>query len=149
MTSLLLAGVIPAPALVRDLRRPRGERLELTNAVVVIDPARMRAFDIPAGFRLDGHSAPRPARALFSEDTLGDRAALAHDWLYRHGGRLPCGTVYTRAEADCLYRDLLAADGVGRVRRHLAYGAVRAGGWASWARSPAVPAPCRRRAPAR
>ncbi len=46
--------------------------------------------------------------------------------------RVPTGFRTDRAESDRIFRDLLAAAGVGRTRRTLMYWAVRVGGRTYW-----------------
>ena len=94
---------------------------------------------IQAGFLHDGASIPRWAWSLsgLRPDGLIRAAALAHDALYRYGGKLPMHWIlpaktFTRKEADGLFYDLMREAGISRWRAYVAYKAVRAGGWASW-----------------
>ncbi|WP_232289498.1 DUF1353 domain-containing protein [Verrucomicrobium spinosum] len=109
---------------------------------------------VPRGFCLDGASVPRLLWTLtgITPDGLHRAAAVAHDYLYRHAGKLPAGVhrvlspgvgwetagwkdaahVWTREEADRLFARLLRECGVGKRRRRIMYLGVRLGGWMSW-----------------
>lgn len=104
---------------------PRGPWV-LVDGFEVFDGA--RRFAIPAGFECDMASIPRAARVAMETTDLGIVAPSCHDYLYRYGG----AGLYTRADADRLFRDLMAWDGVPWWRRWTAYAAVRVGGWAAW-----------------
>ena len=96
---------------------------------------------IPEGFVFDLASIPRflwwvPGLAPFE---LAVNGPLVHDWLYRSGGRPAPGTTdpapvtpFSRAQVDGWFRDLMATAGVPRIRRTLAWLAVRTFGWAAW-----------------
>lgn len=81
-----------------------------------------RRIIVPAMFETDLASIPRPFRNLFSVNGKSRRAAVLHDWLY-------AGQCLSRADADRLFLDAMAADGVGRAQRWSMYCAVRAAGW--------------------
>src|SRR5262245_11715481 len=51
------------------------------------------SFTILAGFRFDLASVPRLAWPLIGPFELSLVAPLAHDFIYRHGGKLPLGSV--------------------------------------------------------
>lgn len=105
---------------------------------------------IPAGFRTDGASVPWIGTVLtgITRDGLHRAAALVHDWLYRHGGKLPPGSfqqyrggpnqwvnvpvAWTREQTDKFFAVMLRESGVVRWRRRVMYLAVRAVGWRSW-----------------
>ena len=97
-------------------------------------------FVIPAGFEHDGASVPRLAWTLsgIRPDGLIRAAALIHDALYQHAGDMPRRWVrpehrtFTRAEADWVFYEVMAAAGVGWWKRNVAYTAVRVGGWLAW-----------------
>ncbi len=103
---------------------------------------------IPAGFEFDGASAPRIIWTLTGiiPDGLIRAAALVHDFIYRHGGRLPAGVHqvlvngewvdargrWTRGQADKMFARLMREAGYSKTRRRAAYLGVRLFGWASW-----------------
>ena len=100
-------------------------------------------YTVPAGFKTDGASIPRFLWRVCGTplDVPRVYAALVHDWLYSGGvpnaARLHdaaySGTpVVTRAEADALYRDLLIALGVSRVKVYTEWGALRLCGGSHW-----------------
>lgn len=105
---------------------------------------------IPAGFKYDGASVPRIVWSLVGlrPDGLLRAAALVHDWIYEHKGVLPEGsyqiksagqwinldTQFARKDADKMFKKIMREAGVKRVRRRLAYRAVRLGGWLPWNR---------------
>lgn len=82
-------------------------------------------FMVPRGFITDLASIPLALRWLIDPDGLSRQAAVLHDFLY-------CLHFTTRAEADALFLEALAACGVGWVTRHAMYAGVRAGGWVYW-----------------
>lgn len=117
----------------------------------------IRRIKIPEGFEYDGASVPRLAWTLtgIERDGLQRAAALVHDMLYQHRGKLPDGVYqrlehvidpvvgscdafvnvsepWTRAAADRMFCRLLREAGVSQRRRRLMYFAVRACGWIFW-----------------
>lgn len=104
---------------------------------------------IPKGYKSDGCSVPRIAWTLsgITPDGLIRSAAILHDWLYDHAGRLPHGsfkrlengvwidthtTFWKRKEADQFFANVMKASGVSKFKRRIAYLAVRMGGWTGW-----------------
>ena len=66
-------------------------------------------------------------------------AALLHDFLYREAGDPGPGSVrpprvYSRREADVLFREVMEKEGVANWRRVLGYAAVRVFGHWAWRR---------------
>ena len=107
-----------------------------------------RVIIIPRGFVSDGASAPRILWTCtgITPDGLIRGAALAHDFLYKHGGVLPensyqqlalygwvnDNSVWTRKNADRLFCRIMKESGVGKIKRRLAYRAVRIFGCFFW-----------------
>jgi hypothetical protein len=108
-----------------------------------------RTITIPAGFTYDGASVPRLVWTMsgITPDGLIRAAALVHDFIYRHSGRLPRSSYgcikngawmdlsdshWQRVDADRLFARIMREAGVSKTKRRLAYLGVRAGGWASW-----------------
>jgi Protein of unknown function (DUF1353) len=94
---------------------------------------------VPAGFRFDLASVPRLFWPLVAPFELSIAAPLLHDFLYRHAGAPPPPAVlpprrYARRDADRLFRDVMAAEGVAAWRRHAAWAAARVLGAPSWGR---------------
>ncbi len=94
---------------------------------------------VEEGFVHDGASVPWWAWSVsgLRPDGLIRAAALAHDAIYRHHGRLPNGwieprRIFTRREADKLFYDLMIEAGIARWRAYLVYRAVRLGGRRAW-----------------
>ncbi|HKR87006.1 MAG TPA: DUF1353 domain-containing protein [Phenylobacterium sp.] len=87
------------------------------------------AIAVPAGFVTDFASVPWGFWNL--EPPLGDagKAAVVHDYLYATKG---LGGRYSRAQADGVFRDALAALGVPLWKRTLLWAAVRVGGAGGW-----------------
>src|SRR5690606_10171376 len=99
---------------------------------------------IPAGFTFDVASVPRAPGAVRGRFRSSIGAPLRHDARSRAGGAPPRrrARAYgagTRAEADRLFRDVMAREGVSWWRRWAAYSAVRAFGAGSWQGSGGVP----------
>ena len=95
------------------------------------------AITVPAGFVFDLSSIPRVFWALVAPFDLSIVAPLLHDFLYRHAGRPPAGSVdpgrvYNRAEVDRMFRTIMEAENVLAWRRMIAYLAVRAFGRGAW-----------------
>jgi hypothetical protein len=107
-----------------------------------------RRITVPKGFVCDGASVPRLVWTLTGilPDGLIRAAALVHDWLYKHQGRLPLGSyqefrdgawagldwVVSREVADRLFARIMREAEVRKVRRRMAYVTVRACGWWAW-----------------
>ena len=92
---------------------------------------------VPDQFEFDLASLPRPFWWLVAPFDLSIAAPLLHDFLYRHQGDPPAGSIvpprsYSRAEADLLFRDVMAKEGVWAWRRFAAYRAVRWFGSGAW-----------------
>lgn len=113
------------------------------------DRGRDYRITIPKGFECDGASVPRILWTLtgITPDGYHRPAALVHDYLYRHHGRIPQGRVqimdhlrrwhavnkaWTRESADKLFARILRELGISKFRRRLMYIGVRLGGWTSW-----------------
>lgn len=103
---------------------------------------------IPEGLVYDGASIPRLTWTLtgMRPDGLLRAAALVHDFIYIHKGKMPKGsyqmhndkryvdlnTRWTRKKADKMFAQILKESGVSRFKRRIAYRAVRIGGWLAW-----------------
>lgn len=97
-----------------------------TESVLAADwTVRVRGheFVVLAGTRTDGASIPRFLWRVCGHPLQAPRvyAALAHDWLYRHGWRIGI----TRKEADRVYRALLRHFGISAWRAAVEYRALR------------------------
>ena len=88
-----------------------------------------KVLTVPAGFSYDGASVPRFFwRIVFPPvHPKSRRAALFHDFIYRTH---PEG--WTKADADCLFYNLLLEDGVPKWRAWLAYQGVNLFGRIAW-----------------
>jgi hypothetical protein len=100
---------------------------------------------VPAGFTCDLASIPRLLWWYISPFDLGS-AAVPHDWLYAHGGRVPSGShsvmengvwqevgqPWTRKDADRLFGRMMREAGVHPAKRKRAYRAVRLFGAGAW-----------------
>lgn len=95
---------------------------------------------VPEGFATDLASVPRIVWPLVSAWDLSFAAPILHDYIYAYRGVLPSGGIYpsdrtfTRRQADRLFAQLMAEEGVVFWRRRLAWLAVRLFGWLPWAR---------------
>lgn len=95
---------------------------------------------VPTVFEFDLASVPRPFWWLIGPFDLSIAAPLVHDFLYRYRGDPPQGStvparVYTRREADLLFRAIMKEEGVWWWRRAAAYRAVRWFGGAAWSKA--------------
>jgi hypothetical protein len=91
-----------------------------------ISPQRGR-IEVPAGFDTDYASVPRVFWSIYPPDGSYTEAAIIHDFLY---WQQPAGM--SRADADGVLLEGMAALGVPWLRRHVIYRSVRAGGWLPW-----------------
>lgn len=87
---------------------------------------------VPQGYRCDLASVPHPLWGIIAPQDLCEAPAIAHDYLYQRGGVVNPHLRYTRAEADALFRDLMAWYGVPWAKRWAAWLAVRTRGGAYW-----------------
>lgn len=105
------------------------EELPVPNKWVLGRPLVWRdskgTITVPAGFITDLASIPKVFRNVLDVNGASRSPATLHDWLYQ-------SKIITRAEADALLRDALAARGVGVVQRNVFYAGVRVGGWKGW-----------------
>lgn len=92
-----------------------------------------RVFKVNMGFLCDLASIPRLFRPLIPVNGRHRKAAVLHDWLYAHQGRIK-GKNVTRAEADLLFLEGMRACDVPNWKANLMYLAVRVGGWLPWGR---------------
>ena len=100
-------------------------------------------FTVDAGFEFDLSSIPSVFRALIERHDLSIVAPLIHDALYAADGLVflsqrPGGPEglhkFNRKEADNIFLELMEAEGVPKLRRWLAYRAVRSFGGMFWNR---------------
>lgn len=103
---------------------------------------------VPSGFIYDGASVPQWAWTVsgIRPDGLIRAAALLHDWVYINKGLMPpgswqyeseghwleCEGRWSRLDADRLFARVMREAGVNKVKRRLAYQAVRIAGWYYW-----------------
>lgn len=83
---------------------------------------------VPCGFVTDFASIPNFIQ-LILPNSIGRRAAIIHDYLYRSGG---LAGKYTRKQSDEIFLEALEVLGVRFTRRITLYTGVRIGGWAAW-----------------
>lgn len=94
---------------------------------------------VPRQFEFDIASIPRPFWWLIAPFELSLAAPLVHDFLYRYQGDPPHGSIvppriYTRRQADLLFRAIMKKEGVWWWRRIASYLAVRCFGWNAWSK---------------
>lgn len=85
---------------------------------------------VPANFKFDLASVPRIFWWAISPFDLSISAPLIHDFIFRHRGKPPQGTVipertFVRREVDQLFNLIMKQEGVVTWRRVIAYYAVR------------------------
>lgn len=103
--------------------------------------ARGILFRVPAGSTTDGMSTPSIVHPLPGFEPFGKHwfSAVLHDAAYRGTLERFRWTKYepanlTRSESDALFRDALATQGVGAIRRGIIHAALRAFGWRAYRR---------------
>ena len=98
---------------------------------------------VPSGATTDLASIPRLAWSIgYPPDGPWLKAAVVHDFLYRTRGTgwlggqrwLSRRSAYSRAEADAVLREAMAALSVGPLERAVIWTAVRLGGAGGWGR---------------
>lgn len=100
-----------------------GHNWLLTAAFTYLtDVGHIGAVHVPAGFVTDFASVPKVLWNLLPPTGSYGKAAVIHDFLYRTDGAA------TRAEADAILLEAMAALGVGWWTRRTIYYGVRIGG---------------------
>lgn len=84
--------------------------------------------EVPDGFETDMASVPVPLQPLLQKDDGILWPAIVHDFLYSRD----CPLAVTRREADLVFLEAMTHCGVGRIKRGLAYNAVRMFAGHSW-----------------
>lgn len=103
---------------------------------------------VRSGFRWDGASVPKFLWRLgFHPDGPHRAAALIHDFIYVHKGKLPAGSMvsnypgatdqiqhgsFSRTDADRLFGRMMKEAGVSRTKRKLMQWGVTWFGWIYW-----------------
>lgn len=117
-----------------------GRSLWIVDAPLAYDDGANR-ITVPVGLITDLASIPRGGWNVLPPDGPWAKAAVIHDFLYATKGTGvvsdgSCGITkpggYTRAEADKVLDDAMAALGVGEADRVAIYEGVRAGGEIGW-----------------
>lgn len=124
----------PLPLVIKNLADGSNYEFELTLPFVFRwngcsgQPA--RDIVVPAGFRTDFASIPRPLQGFL--DAVNDvaPAAVVHDYLYTSQ------YFETRSIADRVFLDALQANGVGWIRARTLWAGVRVGGWTRFGDDP-------------
>jgi hypothetical protein len=142
MTTLaLLPPQFPLP-----LRLERtGPRLGVLRAPFAFLSPTLGRIEVADGFDTDYASVPRIFWSIYPPDGSYTEAAIIHDALYFYQARSGIGgplggpdhltLPITRAQADTVFLEAMAALGVPAVRRRILYSSVRAGGWLAWSRN--------------
>lgn len=88
--------------------------------------------EVEKGFDTDYASVPRPLWSLYPPDGDYTEAAVIHDALYWHQAPREEGLPITRAQADTVFLEAMAALGIPWHRRRILHAAVRVGGGKAW-----------------
>lgn len=110
------------------------------------DQGKTYQLKIPKGYRCDGASVPRVLWSIsdLTPDGVIRGPATLHDRLYENQGKVAhlrvvdgdewvdSIKVFTRKDADQLFRAYMKAAGVNKTTRRRAYWAVRLFGWYAW-----------------
>jgi len=90
---------------------------------------------VPAGFKTDFASIPRIAwRYLDPEDKCILYPSVIHDYIYSQSGALADGVVFTREQADKIFKEAMELAGARLDQRFFAFKAVRLFGGSHWAK---------------
>jgi len=88
---------------------------------------------VPTGFVTDLASVPQALWNIFPPFGKYTEAAVIHDYLYKTGGHIPGHLrVYTKGDADNIFKDASRLCEVGSVKSQLMYWAVKAFGKGSF-----------------
>lgn len=91
-------------------------------------PQGSRVIVVPAGYRTDLASVPRPAWWLVPrDDEQARRPSVVHDYIYTN-----LTDRFSKAEADRIFYDALLDEGMHKPLAWLMYTAVRIGGRGNW-----------------
>lgn len=126
---------ITFPAEVEVHRHGKYEWEVLEDFVVVIRTVGADqdvTLTVPKGFITDFASVPRVFWNIFPPFGEYTEAAVAHDYLYRHGGVIPGWVKLTKDECDEVFLKGMESLGVGTVTRHIMWTAVAAFGKGSF-----------------
>ncbi|HEY0126101.1 MAG TPA: DUF1353 domain-containing protein [Blastococcus sp.] len=104
------------------VRRVDADRWALVDHLVY--QGRRDRFVVPAGFRTDFASVPRPVTWLVPRFGAYTLAAILHDWLVTEGLRT---RAVTPRQADGIFRRVMRESGVPVLRRWLMWAGVRWG----------------------
>lgn len=104
-------------------------RLHAPMLCAIYTPVRRLLVEVHAGFETDGASIPRALWSIVGSPWSGDwdKAAVLHDFLYRHP--LPG---MTRSDADSAFLAGLIELGIPSSTRWAMHKGVRLGGWSMW-----------------
>lgn len=105
-----------------DTRTLSDERAVLLAPLVYRSAVLAREIEVPAGFVTDWASVPRLPFAYMVAGGKARAPAVVHDFLYTT-------KVCTRAQADAVFREAMAASGQPWWRRQLMWAGVRMFGW--------------------
>jgi len=108
------------------VRRVDAYRWALVDELVY--QGRRDRFVVPAGFRTDFASVPRPVTWLVPRFGAYTLAAVLHDWLVTEGLRT---RVVNSRQADGIFRRVMRESGVPVLRRWLMWAGVRWGALAN------------------
>lgn len=78
-------------------------------------------YQVPAWFKTDLASIPRPFRNMFSRTGKSMKPAVCHDHMYDTQWQ-------TRADCDKAFRDMLISEGMSNWKANIFYYGVRIGG---------------------
>lgn len=87
---------------------------------------------VPEGFVTDFATVPAILRWYVNNWGAHGNAAVIHDWLY---WEQTSRSGFNREQADQIFLDGMVVLGVGSIRRHSIYWAVRLFGWWAWRRN--------------
>jgi hypothetical protein len=109
-----------------------GIRFELLAPLVYYSGFLAQTIIVPTGFVTDLASIPRPLYIALPPVGSYDKAAVVHDFLYRHPDGFTYGKPLNRGEADLIIREAMEALRVEQWKRFMIYRGVRLGGWVPW-----------------
>ncbi len=108
---------------------PSGKTFKVAREFTYLWKRKGITVHIAVGTLTDFASIPRLARLIIPKLGRHTKASVPHDAIYRN--ELPL-LLFTRADADLMFRDGMEDLGVVRWKRWVMWLAVRLAGWASW-----------------
>ncbi len=127
MPDTILNNVIPGFLDPLDVMQLDDDTWKLLDDLRYWSAVRPALIKVPYGFVTDFASTPQIVWTIgMPKSGIYDKAAVIHDYLYTMGGHVAgVPFVYTKADADAIFKEALGVVGVNGIKRWAMYTAVR------------------------